>query len=84
MIGLALYDAAKNAAEHSNVENTVTLRSGAQIVGRLQRSDIPSPDTYIMQVGRWEHNGFVQSFCEEGWCTIAVAEVAAVESRYKQ
>lgn len=57
-------DAATNCAQHNGVA-TLTLRSGVQFEGLLER---PAGDTLHMKIG-------------DGWATVALAEVVAVSVR---
>jgi hypothetical protein len=66
-IELALADAAKNCNEQG-ASATLTLRSGVQIVGKLERESGADLGT------RHVHHR------HGGWTTVRVEEVAAVES----
>lgn len=66
-IRLALVDAAKNCAERGATA-TITLKSGVQFKGKLQRASAIT-DTHELRID----SGL-------GWVTFLVSEVAAVEA----
>lgn len=65
-IFLALVDAAKNC-EEAGALATLTLRSGATVIGKLDR---PRTGSHTAHVRR--HDG--------GWTTALIAEIAAVSA----
>lgn len=64
VLRLAIVDAAKNCAEKGAIA-TISLRSGLQFGGVLERPPSPGFDTIHMQV-------------DQGWITIDVDEIVAV------
>lgn len=64
MIQIALLDARNNCRDHG-AKVVVTLKSGVQLKGRLERVD--------------DGTGHIRY--DLGWMTFLVSEVAAVESR---
>lgn len=67
-IELALIDAANNC-QRQDALAVVTLKSGVQIEGKLQKSDYSSETAHLVINGG-------------GWATVDKAEIAAVESKY--
>lgn len=63
-IFLALVDAAKNS-QGAGALATLTLRSGATVVGKLDQPSIGSQTAHVRR-----HDG--------GWATVLIAEIAAV------
>jgi hypothetical protein len=67
MLNIALFDAATNCAR-DGATAIVTLRSGVQLEGKLERP-YPNPTTGHLKTK------------DGGWITFCVEEVAAVEAR---
>lgn len=66
-LGLALADAARNCTRQG-AKATITLCSGVQYTGKLERSAVDNGTAHL----QLEHGG---------WVTIGEDEIAAVESR---
>jgi cytoskeletal protein CcmA (bactofilin family) len=66
---LSLYDAATNCAR-DGATAVITLKSGVQFEGALEKQTTPDAETV-----------HVKPRAGDGWATILVSEIAAVEAR---
>lgn len=67
-MNLTLFDAATNCSRDGAVAK-LTLRSGAEFEGKLEKPGSASASTAHMKIGG------------EGWATILIEEIAAVSTR---
>lgn len=70
MMGISLIDAANNCSR-DGAQATLTLRSGKEITGRLEKPQSGADTAHVKLV-------------DGGWATALIEEIAAIESRRRR